>query len=153
MGQKSADAQLFCRDLSGAPRHELVADLNALSEVRISSSFNRRDMDEHVRSAFVWLNEAIPLGCVEPLHRPHSHFAILLKQKKQLNERDSSVDLAANRRQKAVADWSRRRLSVISVNVLLPPQSFSMFCQPHPGPLPQSALLQQAVDCRLDDLP
>src|ERR1700751_6149058 len=74
-------------------------------------------------------------------------------KKKQLNERDSSVDLAANRRQKAVADWSRRRLSVISVNVLLPPQSFSMFCQPHPGPLPQSALLQQPVDCRLDDLP
>ncbi len=39
-------------------------------------------------------------------------------QKERWNERDSSVDLAAITRQKAVAVWSQRRLSVIIVNAL-----------------------------------
>jgi hypothetical protein len=78
-------------------------------------------MDEYVRPAGVWLDEAIPLRRVEPLHRPHSHFKISLKQKERLDKRDSSVDLAAIRRQKAVAEWSQRRLSAIIVNALLSP--------------------------------
>ena len=77
-------------------------------------------MDEHVRPASVWLDEAIPLCRVEPLHCPHSHFEISLKQKERLDKRDSSVDLAAIQRQKAVAELSQRRLSVIIVNTLLP---------------------------------
>src|SRR5262249_35776007 len=52
---------------------------------------------------------------------PHCHFKISLKQKERLDKRDSLVDLAAIRRQKAVAESSQRRLSVIIVNTIVVP--------------------------------
>ncbi|HEY1865597.1 MAG TPA: hypothetical protein VGG55_00905, partial [Candidatus Acidoferrales bacterium] len=51
----------------------------------------------------IWLDEAIPLGCVEPFHRPYSHFKSPSNKKERLNKCDSLVDLAASPRQKAVA--------------------------------------------------
>jgi len=59
-------------------------------------------MDEHVAAAAVRLDESIALYLIKPLDRPHRHVS-RPSEKHVPNERDSSVELAAARWQKAVA--------------------------------------------------
>ena len=86
---------------------------------------DRRDMDEHVAAAAVRLDESIALYWIKPLHRPHRHVSIS-SEKMWSNERDSAVELAAARWQKAVAERIQRPPLALVVNRPLPPQPSGM---------------------------
>ena len=72
---------LFVTDWTAATAHlgaaELVAYLRLAMRYwaagRLASLFDSRDMDEYVRPASIWLDEAVAFRCVEPLHGSYSH--------------------------------------------------------------------------------
>jgi|SRR5277367_4433846 len=60
-GISSANTQILRRDLATAARHELVADLGALSQTCVAGLLDSEDVHKHVSSAAVRLNEAVAL--------------------------------------------------------------------------------------------
>ncbi len=56
-----------------AIRYDFVRDLLAFAQCSKTSTFNRADVDEHVISAVIRLNETETLGRVKPLHCSHAH--------------------------------------------------------------------------------
>src|SRR6476660_706434 len=67
--------QIFGRLLAPV-RHDFVVDFLPLVERAQSCPFHCRNVNEHVPSAATcWLNEAIALGRIEPLHSSTSHVA------------------------------------------------------------------------------
>src|SRR6476660_3898318 len=67
--------QIFGRLLAPV-RHDFVVDFLPLVESAQSRPLHCRNVNEHVFSAATgWLNEAIALGRIEPLHSSTSHVA------------------------------------------------------------------------------
>jgi hypothetical protein len=58
-------------------RDFLVFDDLPLIETAEASSFDRRDVDEHIFAAALWLNKPVSLLRVEPLHGTCSHLSLL----------------------------------------------------------------------------
>ena len=56
--------------------YNFVADFRAFIQAAQACPLNRRDVDEHVLAASVWLNKAIALGCVEPLYSTYCHVSL-----------------------------------------------------------------------------
>src|SRR6516164_4707783 len=73
IGERSADLQIFGRFLATV-RDDVEAHLRAFLQAGEASLFHRRDVDKHVSTAAVRLNEAIALRRIEPLNCSGRHF-------------------------------------------------------------------------------
>src|SRR5205085_8019106 len=67
------------RVLLALVRHDVKADLVTLIEIAKTGLLHRADVHEYVAPAAVRLNEAIALGCVEPLNSTGWHLVVLLR--------------------------------------------------------------------------
>ena len=75
-GQALTKPQIFRRFLT-AILDDIEGYLRTLGQRSETRSFHRRDMDEYVfASTAVWLNEAVTLGRIEPLHCSARHVAL-----------------------------------------------------------------------------
>jgi hypothetical protein len=68
----SRDAQVF-RALLAPVRRDFERYLGSFAQVAEAGLLDGRDMDEDVFAASVRLDEAVALGPVKPLNRPHRH--------------------------------------------------------------------------------
>src|SRR5215471_89153 len=69
------DFDVLCRRFA-AVADDFELDLLTLIECGESGTFHRRDMNEHVLSASLRLDEAVPFGGVEPLYISYRHLDI-----------------------------------------------------------------------------
>src|SRR5437879_3439500 len=72
--RSASGAQVVGRRLARAAiRHDLVRDLLAFTQRSKPGTLDGADMYEHIVAAVIRLDEAVALGCVEPLHGSHAH--------------------------------------------------------------------------------
>ena len=76
--------EIFCGNLS-LVRDFLVFDDLPLIEGRQASSFDGRNVDKHILSSAVRLDESITLHWTEPLHCPGRHVSISSKNIDHIN--------------------------------------------------------------------
>jgi hypothetical protein len=73
---RSADLEVLGRFLAPIAHDFILNDL-PLVEGTQSGALDRGNVDEHVLAAALRLNESVPFGRIEPLHRSFSHLRLL----------------------------------------------------------------------------